>query len=144
MADPQIYDLARTSDQTLDSEEGLQTAITLSLFSNARALPDDVLVDPTDRKGWWGDTYADNPGDSFGSRLWQLQGQPISTELLTTMDQMIHEALQWMVDDRLISGVDVELSQVRHGVIGATIGVLRPQNGTVQPLGTWEISLNVV
>ncbi len=143
MPDPTIYDLS-ISSEALDSDETLKTAITLSLLTWARANPDDPLPDGEDRKGWWGDTYADVPGDRFGCRIWTLIGAPITAGLIAQADQMIREALQWMVEDNLVGGFTVELEQIRHGVIGARIGVLRPGNSTVQPLDLWEISLNAV
>ena len=144
MADTLIYDLSISSGEALEIDETLQTAITLSLFTWSRAQTDDAISDPTDRKGWWGDTYAEAPGDQFGSRIWTLLGRSITPALLATLKQMIEEALAWMVEDQLIGGVEVELEQIRHGVIAARIGVLRPPSATVQPVGLWEISLNAV
>jgi phage gp46-like protein len=140
MTDAKIYDIS-ISGSSIDSEEGLKTAITLSLFTWARASPDAILADPLDRKGWWADTYADTPGDAFGSQLWQLIGNPLDTSTLDTADRMIREALQWMVDDGLIGGVEVELEIVRHGVLGATISVLQPQQPATWFADLWEISL---
>lgn len=53
----------------LDTDDGLRTAILISLFTDARALDDDVLPAPEDRRGWWGDAIPEIEGDIIGSRL---------------------------------------------------------------------------
>lgn len=143
MPDPSIYDLA-VSDEALVADETLKTAISYSLMTYARASLDDVVPDPSDLKGWWGDSYAEVPGDSFGCRAWTLIGSPITAGLLETLKQMILEALQWMVEDGYVSGFEVDLEIVQHGVIGAKIGALAPDQTAIRDLGVWEISLNAV
>ena len=54
----------------LELDEGLRSAILLSLFSDARAQPGDVAEDE-DPRGYWGDALTE--GDRFGSRLWLLE-----------------------------------------------------------------------
>jgi len=141
MPDTYIYDLSVT-DQALNSDESLKTAITISLYSDARAQAGTTVADPTDLRGWWGDSYADVPGDVFGSRIWTLLGEKVTPDLLTRLDELIHEALQWLIDDNWISGIEVELEILAPGIVGAKIGVLRPGASTVSPLGLWEVSLN--
>lgn len=55
----------------LRHEDTLMTAAMLSLLCDRAAQPHEV-PDGTDRRGWWADTYAENQGDAFGSRLWLL------------------------------------------------------------------------
>ena len=59
----------KTGDLT--REEGLGTAVLISLFTDRRADPDDNIDNPDDKKGWWGD-LAPNKGDKIGSKLWQF------------------------------------------------------------------------
>lgn len=141
MPDTFIYDLS-VKDSAIDSDDGLRTAITISLFSDARAQAGMTVPDPTDLRGWWGDSYADTPGDVFGSRIWTLIGEKVTPNLLVQLDELIREALQWLIDDGLVSGIEVELEILAPGVVGAKIGVLRPGASTVAPLGLWEVSLN--
>lgn len=55
-------------------EDGLATAVILSLFLDARARADDALPDGgTDLRGFWADTVAPAAErDRTGSRLWLL------------------------------------------------------------------------
>ena len=48
----------------------LQTAILISLFTDAQASPDDMIQDGSgDPRGWWGDLGSSKP---IGSKLWLL------------------------------------------------------------------------
>lgn len=45
----------------LVTDDGLRTAILISLFTDARANDDDPLPEPgADRRGWWGDASQDH------------------------------------------------------------------------------------
>jgi phage gp46-like protein len=67
-------DLALAPSGAVAREDGLRTAILLSLFLDARAGEEDPLPDPLnrDRRGWVGDVLAPTAGDRIGSRLWLL------------------------------------------------------------------------
>ncbi|STH73574.1 phage protein GP46 [Escherichia coli] len=48
------------------TDDSLTTDVTISLFTDRRALDSDTLPDGSDdRRGWWGDSYRDRP---IGSR----------------------------------------------------------------------------
>ena len=59
------------------------------------------------RQGWWGDTYATVAGDRIGSRLWLLQREKILPLTLQRAEAYAKEALQWMIDDRLVERITV-------------------------------------
>jgi phage gp46-like protein len=139
--DLKTYDLAVTSTESIETEEGLRTAILLSLLTRARARPDDVIPDPADRGGWWGDTYSEVPNDSFGSRIWTLAGRPINAALMSDLELMIREALQWLIDDGYIGAVGVELEVIKHGTIGAKIEVSRPTTSAIAADVRWEFTI---
>lgn len=70
---PEVIDAADfvLSGGVLSIDDGLRTAIIISLFTDARAADDDVLPQlGGDRRGWWGDAEPDVEGDqidpSFG------------------------------------------------------------------------------
>jgi phage gp46-like protein len=136
---PVEFDIGVTG-QTLDTSETLATAVTCSLLTYARARPDDPVQDGTDLRGWWGDTYSEIPGDSFGSRLWLLWGRHMS-EALELAEPIVRDALQWMIEDGLASRIDVTLEAVTPQMLGIKIGIVQPGQKLVQWLGTWEASL---
>ena len=56
----------------LQAEAGLDTAILISLFTDARVREDELPPGHTWRRGWWGDDVEDEP-DITGSKLWLLR-----------------------------------------------------------------------
>lgn len=110
----------------LASGKDLETAVIISLFSDRRAQPDDV-VDGEDRGGWWGDTLADVQGDRIGSRLWLLRREKQTNETLTRAREYCEEALRWLLEDGVASVVTVDAEWIRMGVMGIGVEIVRPQ-----------------
>lgn len=109
-------------------DPGLETAVALSLFSDARALPDDLLpAGEADPRGWWGDmappTEIAAEGDRFGSRLWLLAREKQTQETLNRAREYAGEALAWLIDDGIASRVTVVASWARTGVLALEISV---------------------
>lgn len=135
-------------DNDLVTDNGLQTAVLLSLFTDRRAESGDILPDnETDRRGWWADAHPVIEGDRFGSRLWLLARSKESQTVLNRAKEYAQESLQWLVDDKVADKVVVSAEVPRTGVLGLVVQVYRP---TVDPVTfrfnyAWESeSLNVV
>jgi len=112
----------------LATDEGLQTAVILSLFTDRRADDSDPLpIGQTDRRGWWGDTLPDVAEDKLGSRLWLLEREKEQTSVLIRAEEYAREALQWLLDDRVAAQVDVTAEVPRSGVLGLAIAIHRPR-----------------
>src|SRR5262245_56514416 len=66
----------------LDEDQELATLVMVALGTDALAGADDALpgLDETDRRGWWGDTDAEEIWDGWpvGSKLWLLQRAKIT------------------------------------------------------------------
>lgn len=95
-------------------DKGLETAVIISLFTDRRAKEDDILPDinSDDRKGWWGDLLAPEiEGDEIGSRLWLLQRSKTTNQVINKAKTYIEEALQWMIDDRVVKNIEVEVER---------------------------------
>ncbi|CAN5449260.1 hypothetical protein BH09PSE4_BH09PSE4_23100 [soil metagenome] len=107
-ADAWSADIA-IEDGGLAIDDGLRTAIILSLFTDARARADDVLPEPgADPRGWWGDFANDDPNDRIGSRLWLLARAKLThAEALKARD-ICAEALAWLVSDGVLRSIEVE------------------------------------
>lgn len=106
-------------DADLASDAGLETAVLLSLLLDRRAQPDDVPPsgDPTDRRGSWMDQFADVEGDLLGSRFWLLDRSVITAENGRRAEEYAREALQWMLDDRVVSGIDVTIELTAQALL---------------------------
>lgn len=121
-------DLSRIDlDVDLATDEGLMTAVMLSLFLDRRAEPDDKPPsgDARDRRGWWADQFAAVPGDRYGSRLWLLDRAKRTNETALRAKEFIREALAWMIDDRVAAGIDVT-TEVTSTALLYTVGLQRP------------------
>lgn len=97
-------------DNDLRSDDGLQTAVIISLFTDRRARDDDTLPDLTykNKKGWWGDLASPEvEEDEIGSRLWLLNREKVVPEILRRAEQYAEEALQWLISDDVAASVSV-------------------------------------
>jgi len=97
----------------LARDGGLETAVLLSLFTDATADADDELPDGTgDRRGWWGDLPLDPPvgsalGDRIGSKLWLRVREKQIQPVLTTLIGDAAQALAWLRADGIAEQVGV-------------------------------------
>jgi phage gp46-like protein len=89
-------------------DEGLSSAILISLFSDRRANPDDLVPPDDDPRGW----PLETPGDRWGSRLWLLERAKATRENVALARAAALEALDWLIEDGIAESVDarVELS----------------------------------
>lgn len=126
--DPQTFtfDLG-LSGTDLEGDEGLASAVLLSLFTDRRALDDDPIPAGDDPRGWWGDTGATVAGDQLGSRLWLLWREKQTPETLRRAESYAAEALQWLLDDGVASAVTVVATAPRLGVLLLEITITRPR-----------------
>ena len=95
---------ATVEGHDLALEDGLATAVILSLFLDARARADDALPDGgTDRRGFWADTVA--------------------PAVLRRAHDYAAEALRWLVEDGVASRVDVSAAMPRLGLLSLAVNI---------------------
>lgn len=104
----------------LADDDGLVSAALISLFSDGRAHDDDAIPDVPpgqagDPRGWWADEYSSTPGDQIGSRLWLNENAKQLPLVLTQDQERAQESLQWMLDDGLVSQIDVTATNPKSG-----------------------------
>lgn len=110
----------------LAEDDGLETAVLLSLFTDRRAEADDVLAGASDdRRGWWADQTLDVAGDKIGSRLWLLAREKQTNAVLVRAQEYAEEALAWLVQDGFARSVAVTAEIVRSGLLGLTVEIAR-------------------
>ena len=129
---------------SLEEDNGLETAIIISLFTHRRANDDDVIPDGSDNKrGYWGDAYSDIESDLIGSRLWLLFREKDTQAVVNRARDYVIEALQWLIEDGVAHRIDVITGWVdkvsgnitetktihaRPGVLGIGIAVYRNED----------------
>lgn len=138
----QEADLRRDGGNFL-SDEGLETAVVISLFTDRQAESTDEIPDGTDdRRGWWGDAFADEEGDRIGSRLWLLRDAKGTQQALNDAKLYAEEALRWMLDDGVAKSVTVTTFVLPgDGDIRLAINVEIERPGDAAPRwqGRWEV-----
>lgn len=111
----------------LTKEDGLETAVLLSLFLDRRADDGDVLPAPdSDRRGWWADDFPIVDADRIGSRLWMLSRSKATVDVLSRTEQYAREALQWLLDDRVAERIEVSATTPIRGMIVLEVSIYRP------------------
>ena len=107
------------------ADDTLETAIVISLFTDARIREDELPPGHTWRRGWWGDAVEDEP-DITGSKLWTLRREKATQEILVRARGYIREALQWMIRDGVAVSLNIQTDYVRPGVMQILIEVVEP------------------
>lgn len=114
------------------ADDGICTAVILSLFLDARANADDPLPDPQDPnlRGSWMDSYPQVPGDLQGSKLWLLGKSKELPSVLTDAQDYELAALQWLIDDGWATQISVTATNPDEGVLDIEAEIMEP--GSVQ------------
>lgn len=116
-------DIGIGSDMDLLRDDGLYTAILISLFSDARAPLDVVLPqDQEDRRGWWNDSLA---ATSVGSLLWTLRREKTTDETAARAKEYCQTALKWMIDNQIASSLAIETQIVQPAGLQIEIVIQR-------------------
>ncbi len=100
------YDLVNTGG--IRRDEGLTTLVILSLFQDARATEEELLVAglPLDSPGgWWGDTDPEIDSDIQGSKLWLLTRAKREDATLDLAVLYADQALAWVLTTNLADSV---------------------------------------
>lgn len=112
------------------TDDSLTTDVTISLFTDRRALDSDTLPDGSDdRRGWWGDSYRDRP---IGSRLWLLSREKATPDTLERARGYAEEALEWLKTAGRVSAINVRAEQLHQGWLYLYIALTLP-DGSVIP-----------
>ena len=121
--DPQTFSFDFVvQDGDFATDNGLLTAVLISLFTDRRANDDDVIPDGTgNRRGSWQDQYLEVEGDLLGSRLWLLGREKELSHVLQRAQMYAEEALAWMVEDVVARSVTVTAEWSAPGVLGLLV-----------------------
>ena len=141
-------DLCQEDGGNLQLDDGLISAVEVSLFTDQRAPDGEELPDPKgSRRGWWGDMFAgvDNPerlGDEWGSLLWlRLSRGKSRQQTYNLIRSDILAALQWLIDDGVAASVAASVFRAGADRIGFTVEIKRPENPSRKWVGRWEVVL---
>lgn len=131
-----IYDLA-VVNRVLESTDGMETALIVSLFTDARTSSDKVAT-AHNRRGWVGNILTANIGRSIGSTLWVYEQSRITTNILNQIRVAAQEALDWLVEDGIAKTVIVSVQQVTERGIVISIDIETPQGENQRYSAIWR------
>lgn len=138
-SDEMAADIALESGELL-ADNGLQTALLLALFCDARATPEELeragLDDP---RGWWGDALGEVEGDEYGSKLWLLAREKETPETLQRAREFCELALAFLVADGIAQSVSVAASWKARGVLSLVVEIQRPNLPRERFAFVWEL-----
>lgn len=126
--DSNFFDVTfNTQKQDFDIDEGLRTAIIVSLFTDKRVSVDELPIEEKFRRGWFGDLFPYDFGDQIGSKLWLLKREKQTNEVLKRAKEYALDALQWMLSDAVAQSLEVVTSYPVDGQILIEIYIQRPK-----------------
>lgn len=126
-----LLDLAKNAGIILEGtvpEDSVAALVLISLFTDARAEESDTVPDgTTDKRGWPGDSFYDAP---WGSKLWLLYREKLTTDVMNRAIKYAQDALAWMTVDigygAMASSVTVTGSIPRFQTLALVITITKP------------------
>jgi phage gp46-like protein len=123
----------------LEHETTMRTAILLSLFSDARATPDELRNHGgDDPRGACIDALSPVEGDRFGSKLWLLFREKQIPETLNRAKRYCEDALEWLREDGIARLVEVVTAWIGQGRMSITITITKPDDVTDRFAFVWS------
>lgn len=118
----------------LAGDDGLETSVIISLFSDRRATAEQVPAElpKDDLRGYWGDVRPAVDGDQTGSLLWLLAREKQLPSVLSRAEQYCREALAWLTEDKVATSVEVAAEYIAMGWMMITIDIYRPDGSPVR------------
>lgn len=121
-----LYDFVIEGNE-FASAGGFETAIPVSLFTDARA-PAALVSEPRYRRGWIGNLMTAATMRQLGSILWVLDQSRITQETINVARLAAQDAFQWMIDDGEALGVNVDVENNAKGRFVITINITDTSN----------------
>lgn len=107
---PGIFDVV-IENGDLACTQGFETAIWVSLFTDARASASQVL-NPKYRRGWPGNMVSPVENRQLGGLLWLVDQRRLNQATLNEAIDYANDSLSWFVEDGLVKKVEVDGSIV--------------------------------
>lgn len=116
-----------------DASSVISSLVLISLFTDARADSSDTLPDnSTDFRGWPGDTFSSKP---WGSKLWLLYREKLTTDVRNKAVKYAQDALAWMLADDgngvTAKSVEVTGSIPKFQTLALHITITKPDNSAI-------------
>ena len=135
---PREADLERNADGSLYEDDGLETVVVISLFTDAKATVEDGLTPGDEPRGYWADVYDEEQGLNIGSKLWLLEGATATDATLRQVESYASAALAWMIADGAADRIECIASRLGDEAANLDVNIYKPGTGSPYQL-TWEL-----
>lgn len=128
-------------------DDGLESAVIVSLFTDRIALPTDPIPDGSpDRRGHWSDSFLVTIDDKEGSRLWLLSREKVRDEVLRRGEDYAREALKWMLEDGVAKAIEPTAWTTGRGDFNLRVRIIKPDDSDVEfsYLNLWRAQANAI
>ena len=126
----------------LTEEDGFDTAINISLLTDARATEEQVNQ-PEFRRGWLPDIVSPVEGRKLGSWLWTVDQSKLIPDTLNKDINFSQLALNWFVEDNIAKSIIVTGEIIPRTGIQITIVIVALDGTTTTHYrNLWEMTGN--
>lgn len=122
----------------LRADNGLETAVAISLFTERRVSEDELPDLEIDQRGWWGDMFPEIDQDKIGSRLWTMDRSKVTVETLRRSEELCREALEWMIEDALADAIIIQSEYNDNKQLIINIEITRPDENDIRFSVLWD------
>jgi phage gp46-like protein len=137
LGDEVLYDFKIDDSGDIETEDQLDTAILVSLFTDRRANSAQI-VKPQARRGWVGD--LETPEDLYGSMLWLFEQSRLTAVVASKIGSFGQACLQWMLRDSIATEVSAR-AIVRAQRVDLKIDIKKPNSpAEAHVFALWENS----
>ncbi len=143
MSDVGIYIVDNCFDLLLDGkdlagDDGLETAVTISLFSDQRITDDEKDENfKTSKRGWWGDGLSPIDKDEIGSKMWLIERGKRTQSDLRRLERYAEKSLEWMLEDGVAINIEVVGSFEANQTV-LNISITKPNNKETRYDVLWD------
>lgn len=136
-----VFDIA-IENGDFKNEGGFDTAIWVSLFTDARASESQVLL-PENRRGWLGNLVSDVEERQLGGFQWLSEQRRLTQDSLNESVDRARKSLNWFVEDNIAQRIEVTGEIVPRSGIALSI-IITAKDGSTSShyVPLWEATGN--
>ncbi|SEH72756.1 Mu-like prophage protein gp46 [Rheinheimera pacifica] len=130
-----VFDMMNNAGLIIEGADigEISTLALISLFTDARADESDTVPDgSTDLRGWPGDSFYSEP---WGSKLWLLYREKMTTDLRNKAVKYAEDALAWMLRDNgegvVAKSVQVTGSIPKFQTLALNVVITKPDDEVI-------------
>lgn len=127
-------------DGDFKNDPGFETALWVSLFTDARAPESKVLL-PENRRGWLGNTVSEVEERELGGLLWLAEQRRLNQDTVNEIEDYARKSLDWFLEDGI--AVKIEVNGEIYAMLGIALNIrITALNGVTSDhfIPLWEVT----